>query len=105
MSEELSLFGEGGELPEKNKIRWNCRRGMKELEVVLLPFLEYCYDEFSLEKQRLFVRMLGYDDASLYSYFMGYEETSDPEVTAMIQEVQRAVAAKVSAGVDISQYS
>ena len=72
MVEEYSIMSETGELPPKGKLRWNCRRGMKELEVLLLPFLEYCYDDFDSAFQRQFVRLLGFDDASLFSWFMGY---------------------------------
>ena len=51
----------------KGKLRWNCRRGMKELEVLLIPFVDHCYDGLSEEQQSTFARLLGYDDATLFS--------------------------------------
>ncbi len=104
MAEEYAIIGESDDLPPKEKLRWNCRRGMKELEVVLLPFLEYCYDQYEEPQQRLFVRLLGFDDASLYSWFMGYEDALTPELTQMIQEVQSAVAKAVASGADVSRF-
>lgn len=99
MAEEYSILKgvTEADLPPKGKLRWNCRRGMKELEVLLLPFLDQCYDNLPLEKKIQFVRMLGFDDASLYSWFMGYETPDDAALTLSIHEVQYAVA-NLSAG-------
>ena len=82
MAEEYPILGdESGALPPKGKLRWNCRRGMKELEVLLLPFLDHCYDQWPDAQKTTFVRMLGFDDASLYAWFMGYEQPEDQDLS------------------------
>lgn len=105
MLEEYSLMKDTDELPPKGKLRWNCRRGMKELEVIFLPFLEYCYDSFDEPAQRDFVRLLGFDDASLYAWFMGYESPADQRIAAIIQEVQSAVTNAMSGNADFSSFT
>ncbi len=92
MFEEHSIYIRDGVLPDKGKILWHCRRGMKELEVLLLPYVEHFYDAQTLESQQRFLRLLGFDDASLFAWFMGYESPEDSEILSSIQEVQRAVA-------------
>lgn len=93
MAEEYLILDESsGALPLKGKLRWSCRRGMKELEVLLLPFLDHCYDQLSLEDKKAFVTMLSHDDASLFAWFMGHEIPPIPALARCVQEVQYAVA-------------
>lgn len=107
MAEEYSILTGLTEeqLPPKGKLRWNCRRGMKELEVLLLPFLDHCYDELSLTHKIQFVRLLGFDDASLFSWFMGYETPEDALLATTIQEVQYAVANLSEGGASPSDFT
>lgn len=38
------------ELNNKARLRWACRRGMLELDVLLMPFVEEGYDALSAEE-------------------------------------------------------
>lgn len=96
MFEEHPIGTGSAVLPHKGKLRWNCRRGMKELEVLLLPFVDEFYDDLLSEQQHAFVKLLGYDDASLYAWFMGYEIPESVQLQKIIQEVQCAVANMLS---------
>jgi len=96
MVEEHSMGDASGELPPIGRLRWNCRRGMKELEVLLLPYVDHCYPALALDRQWAFIKILGFDDASLYAWFMGYETPEEPELIRTIQEVHSAVADLVS---------
>ncbi|MCV5902066.1 succinate dehydrogenase assembly factor 2, partial [Escherichia coli] len=37
---------------EKARIKWACRRGMLELDVVIMPFFEECFDALNEQEQR-----------------------------------------------------
>ena len=52
----------------KNHLVWQCRRGMLELDNILNPFLEECYQDLNHEQQCDFVCLLKSDDPSLYSW-------------------------------------
>ena len=89
--EEYPLLTETNTVIPKGKLRWNCRRGMKELEVLLIPFVDHCYDGLSEEQQSTFARLLGYDDATLFSWFLGSETPEDPLFVNILKEIQHEV--------------
>ena len=41
------------EIHSKARIRWACRRGMLELDVLFMPFVEEAYDSLSAEQQAI----------------------------------------------------
>lgn len=58
------------ELPDVNRLYWQCRRGMLELDCLLQPFLEIRYESLEPEQQQMFIRLLGESDDDLYQWFM-----------------------------------
>lgn len=54
------------------QIRWQCRRGMLELELLLLRFLETTYKGLSPDDKGLFVELLEESDQTLYQWFLGH---------------------------------
>lgn len=91
MMQEHALVNQAGGPPTRGQLQWNCRRGIKELEVLFVPFLEHCYDQLGELAQKRFARLLGFDDASLFAWFMGYETPEDQELQLTIQEIQHAL--------------
>ena len=56
------------------KLRWQCRRGMLELDVLLGKFLERHYPSLPPEKQQLFEEFLAINDQTLFMWFTDKEE-------------------------------
>lgn len=54
------------------KLQWQCRRGMLELDVILIPFLETHFSALGTESQALFEELLTQPDPDLYTWIMGY---------------------------------
>ncbi|HTW37070.1 MAG TPA: succinate dehydrogenase assembly factor 2 [Steroidobacteraceae bacterium] len=52
-------------------LRWRCRRGMKELDLLLERFLEQHYDQALPERQRAFERLLRLPDPLLAELLLG----------------------------------
>lgn len=69
----------------KARLKWACRRGMLELDVIFMPFVEKTYDNLPEEKKRIFERLLTCQDPELFAWFMGHEECEDPELRDMVQ--------------------
>jgi antitoxin CptB len=67
------------------RLKWACRRGMLELDVLLLPFVEQAFDELSEHQQITFERLLTCDDPDLFAWFMGHKPCHDPELAAMVK--------------------
>jgi antitoxin CptB len=78
-------------LRDKNRLRWACRRGMLELDVLFAPFVEEAYDELSDEQKAVFRRLIICDDPDLFAWFMGHQKCEDPELAAMVQLMLRRV--------------
>ena len=40
------------------RLKWACRRGMLELDVLFLPFVDEAFDSLSYEQQEIFENLL-----------------------------------------------
>lgn len=59
------------------KIRWKCRRGMLELDIILERFFLNGFFKLSLQEQQAFNRFLDHSDPDLYDWLMGYGTPTD----------------------------
>jgi antitoxin CptB len=69
----------------KPRLRWACRRGMLELDVLFMPFVEEVYDSLSTKEKQVFERLLAEQDPELFAWFMGHEVCEDKELNDMVQ--------------------
>ena len=69
------------------RLKWACRRGMLELDVLFMPFSESGFLELSDEGKEVFERLLTFDDPDLYAWFMGHQACDDKEIREMIQHI------------------
>ena len=58
-------------MSELNRLRWRARRGMLELDILLLDFLERHYSILSPELQTAFGELLEQDDYALWGMIQG----------------------------------
>ena len=75
----------------KPRLRWACRRGMLELDVLFMPFVEQAYDNLSIADKAVFERLLACQDPELFAWFMGHETCEDQELNAMVQFILQRV--------------
>lgn len=76
----------------ERQLRWQCRRGLKELDVLLEPFMEDHYRDLSATDQAVFARLMAEEDVDLLAWFMQYQRPDDPELERLIHVVLGAVA-------------
>jgi antitoxin CptB len=60
-----------------SRLRWRCRRGMRELDVVLQRYLELRYLEAPVEERQAFESLLEEQDPVLLAYLTGREHPQD----------------------------
>jgi len=72
-------------LDSKARLRWACRRGMLELDVLFMPFVEQGYDALNDEDKATFQRLLAADDPDLFAWFMGHEQCKDEALARMVK--------------------
>ena len=61
-------------MAEFDRIRWRCRRGLLELDLVLQRFLERRFDGLDAGERRLFDELLDAPDNDLLDMAMGRAE-------------------------------
>ncbi|GAA4897234.1 succinate dehydrogenase assembly factor 2 [Ferrimonas pelagia] len=76
-----------GHNDQVRRLKWACRRGMLELDVLLEPFVEHEHAALSAIEQEDFVRLLACDDPELFAWFMGHEICQDPRLAALIGRI------------------
>lgn len=74
---------------QRGKLRWRCRRGMRELDELLLRFLEQQYDGVSAQEKTAFSRLLELQDPQLWAYLTGREIPPDPITHDLIHKISR----------------
>lgn len=77
----------------REKIRWRCRRGMLELDLLLQGFVERGYDELDEPERACFNRMLELPDQELLEYLMETKDPRDREMECVITKIRGAVEA------------
>ncbi len=76
------------------KIRWQCRRGMLELDIMLLSFFDAQYSCLTLADQQAFVRLLKESDPSLHALLSGSTVSSDPIIADIIRKITKHLCKK-----------
>lgn len=69
------------------RLRWRCRRGMRELDVVLQRYLETRYTMAPLAEQQAFEQLLEEQDPQLLAYVMGRERPQDPQQANVVERL------------------
>jgi antitoxin CptB len=69
------------------KLRWQCRRGMLELDVLLGNYLSQHYQTASTTEQKTFERLLKFQDQELYQWFVQQLQPPDAELSSLVQKI------------------
>ncbi|PCJ24548.1 MAG: hypothetical protein COA96_09115 [SAR86 cluster bacterium] len=69
----------------KQKIFWHSRRGMLELDLLLVPFATDVFEQLSYQDQLLYSDFLEEEDQDLFTWLMGRCEPSDVKFKPIIQ--------------------
>jgi antitoxin CptB len=71
---------------EQGKLRWRCRRGMKELDVLLMRYVNERFCGASNLERDLFKELLATEDPVLYGYCLG-GEPPPPRFAALVERI------------------
>ena len=71
-----------------NRLAWQCRRGMRELDELLNRFLLQRYSKLDRLQQHTFSRLLDYPDDVLLELLMGRMAPADKDVAHIVQEIR-----------------
>ena len=76
---------------EVSRLRWQCRRGMLELDALLGDFVEQHYMQLDEHEKEVFKEVLSFPDQLLFDYFFGNGKSIDKDVNNVIERIRSAV--------------
>ena len=71
----------------KRSYRWQCRRGLLEVDLVLNDYIERIFDSETEARQQLFGRLLAEQDADLFEWFTRRSEPQDAELRDYVAHI------------------
>ena len=69
------------------RLKWACRRGMLELDVLLEPFAIHGFSALTEAQKVTFARLLTCDDPDLFAWFIGHQQCHDAELAEIVKMI------------------
>jgi len=80
------------ESPELNRLFWHSRRGMLELDLLLVPFVRETYPKLDTEDQARYRKLLTCEDQDLFAWFMQRTQPDDADLQAIVRLILQDAA-------------
>ena len=74
-------------MKELERLRWRCRRGLLELDIVLGRFVEQHYAGLDEAQQAAFDMLLDMPDTVLWDMIAGRQEAAQDEQRALLEKI------------------
>ena len=73
---------------ELRRLRWRCRRGMRELDQLFERWLDREWRTSPTEEREAFLRLLDSEDDRLWKWFLGHETPDDAALAALVDRIR-----------------
>ena len=84
----LSYRGNAGHTSkqmQKSKLRWQCRRGMRELDELLLDYLDHRYGASAKHEKEAFCALLALSNPELTGYLLQHEKPAVETIAHVVE--------------------
>lgn len=71
------------------RLKWQCRRGTLELDIMLERYLSQCYCHACEAEQTLFSALLALEDKELFPYLMGDRLPESEQLATLIDKIRQ----------------
>jgi len=75
------------EVQSDGQLRWHCRRGMKELDVLLERFCQQQLPNLTSDERKVFARFLDWSDPDLYTCLVNGQYPTDNAYASLVQRI------------------
>ena len=69
------------------RLRWRCRRGMRELDLLLERWFELRFEAAGAARQQAFRLLLAEPDPQIVGWLIGGVRPEDPELRALVDDI------------------
>lgn len=73
---------------ELRRLRWKCRRGMRELDQLFGRYLDREWRQSPPAERAVFLRLLETEDDRLWHWFMGHEASGDADIQTLVERIR-----------------
>jgi len=78
-------------MTQKARLMWHCRRGMRELDLLLEAFLAERFDALPPAEREAFARLLDCPNEDLMDWLMEGREPRDAQLARMVRKVREGI--------------
>ena len=71
-----------------SKLRWRCRRGLRELDTLLSRYIERRYPAADADEREAFERLLDLPDPDLFGYLVGRTDTPEESLRDVVARIR-----------------
>lgn len=72
------------------RVKWACRRGMLELDLILIRYFDQHFEALSPEEKQAFIQLLNEADPDIFNWLMGYSEPETNILRGIIATIRHA---------------
>ena len=72
-------------MTDMSRLRWRCRRGTKELDIVMNRYLQERYETASTEEQASFNALLDIEDPIIFDWLMDKTQAEDENLQELVE--------------------
>ncbi len=70
-----------------NRLRWRCRRGMRELDTLLMHYVERYFAKADEAEQTAFQALISLPDPEILGLLMGRLRSEDEEINRVVERL------------------
>ena len=71
----------------EKKILWQCRRGLWELDSILIPFVEKNFSSLEEIEIENFKKLLAYEDIEIFDILVNKKPLEDAEIDGIVSKI------------------
>lgn len=75
-----------------DQLRWQCRRGMLELDIFLQKFIEHGYDKLDHQQRQDFIEVLAFPDQELLELLLGQVSATEKHINDIADRIRHCAA-------------
>ena len=75
---------------ERSRLLWRCRRGIREMDIVLQEFLNQSYDTLNDADKYSFAQLLDEADLDILNWIMGKDEPENDGIKNIITLIRQS---------------
>ncbi len=71
----------------QKRLYWHSRRGMLELDLILVPFFESCFEDLAEQDKLAYERLIAEEDQDLFKWLLGRELPEDESLRDIVSRI------------------